>query len=220
VAYRIEAVSVNHNTSTFLELMLRSLFATHRPMPELTITAYDNASEDLTESLLGFAASRGIPIVPSNFTTRTRNNSHGEVLGRFVLAHPDCTHHLFLDADICFVERDTIPTMAEELATDDHAFGIGGRQSWDGLIEIPEAVRRENPDICDAQLHPCCALVRNTPLFQRVVEEVGQGCARYLGPERDEYLDTFKLLTQVMRTHDRRHLISRKLVRHFFCASY
>ena len=65
-----------------------------------------------------------------------------------------------------------------------------------------------------------CALVKNLRLFRHVVEEVGLGCAHYLWPERDEYLDTFKLLTRVMRTHGQRHLISRKLVRHFFCASY
>jgi hypothetical protein len=88
------------------------------------------------------------------------------------------------------------------------------------VIEIPDAVRRGNPDICDARLHPCCALVTNSPLFRRVVEEVGLSCARYLWAERDEYLDTFALLTRVMRTHGRRHLISSRLVRHFFCGSY
>lgn len=217
---RIEAVSVNHNTSAYMELMLRSLFATHRRLAGLSVTVYDNASEDDADALKRFAGARGVPIIPSGFTTRTPNNSHGEILRRFVLEHPDCGHYLFLDADVCFVEPDTIPGMLEELDPAADAFGVGARQSWDGVAEIPAEIRRANPDIGDARLHPCCALVKNTPLFRRVVEDVGLSAVRRLWPERDEYLDTFKLMTIVMRTHGQRHLISRRLVRHFFCASY
>jgi hypothetical protein len=144
-------------------------------MPELTVTLSDSASADVTDSLRQLATARRVPIFPSGFTTGTRNNSHGEVLRRFVLAHPERTHDLFLDADVCFVGRDTIPSMVGELEADARAFGIGARQSWDGLVEKPEAVRRENPDICDARLHPSSALERNTPLFGAVVEEIGLG---------------------------------------------
>jgi hypothetical protein len=217
---RIEAVSVNHNTSAYLELMLRSLFARHGPDLPLTLTVYDNASEEDTAGLRAYAASRGIPILPSGFTVHSRHNSHGEVLRRFVLERPACSHYLFLDADICFVQDDTIGIMRRELAAAEGAFGIGARQSWDGLSEIPAAVRAANPDICDARLHPCCALVENSPIFRQVVEEIGFSCARYLWAEREEYLDTFTLLTRVMRTHGRRHVLASCLVRHFFCASY
>ena len=50
---RIAAVSVNHNTSLYTELMLRSLFATHRSVEELglSLTVLDNASEDDTSTL-------------------------------------------------------------------------------------------------------------------------------------------------------------------------
>jgi hypothetical protein len=44
-----------------------------------------------------------------------------------------------------------------------------------------------------------CALLRNTPLLRRVVEEVGLSRARYLWAEREKYLDTFKLMTMVIR---------------------
>jgi hypothetical protein len=216
----ILAVSVNHDTSAYMELMLRSLFATHGDAPPLAIVVLDNASEDDTAPLRAFAAARGVPIEPSGFTTRTARNSHGDVLRRFVLDRPDCDYYLFLDADVCFVEPDTVPTMLAELEAAEDAFGVGARQSWDGLVEIPAEVRRANPDICDARLHPCCALVRNTPLFRRVVEEVGLGPVRRLWAERDEYLDTFRLMTLVMRAHGQRHVLSRRLVRHFFCASY
>ena len=90
----IKAVTVNHNTSAYTELMLRSLFAHHSGL-DLSLTIYDNASEDDLAPLKAYARRQGVPVVPSGFTTRTANNSHGEILRRFVLEHPDCTHYLF-----------------------------------------------------------------------------------------------------------------------------
>ena len=43
----IEGVTVNHNTSRYAELMLRSLYATHAPDLPLSVTLYDNASTRL-----------------------------------------------------------------------------------------------------------------------------------------------------------------------------
>jgi GT2 family glycosyltransferase len=217
---QIEAVVVNHNTSAYAELMLRSLFARHDAPLDLAITVYDNASTDDMSRLAAFAASRGVPILPSGFTTQSRNNSHGEVLRRFVLEHPDCAYYLFLDADVCFVEEETIPTMVAELEAAPDAFGIGARMSWDGVVEMPAEVIAGNPDLYAARLHPCCALVRNTPVFQAVAREVGFSCVRYLWGERDEYFDTFRLMTSVMRTHGLRHARSACMVLHFFCVSY
>src|SRR5262245_42552964 len=130
MADRIEAVSVNHNTSPYMELMLRSLFARHAPGLDLRLTVFDNASDDDDAGLRAYAARRGVPIVPSGFTTQSRNNSHGEILRRFVLDRPDCSHYLFLDADVCFIQDDTLPTMLGELAAAGDAFGIGPRLSW------------------------------------------------------------------------------------------
>jgi hypothetical protein len=92
--------------------------------------------------------------------------------------------------------------------------------SWDGAEEIPQDVRKDNPDICDARLHPCCALVKNTPLFRLVVREVGLASANYLWAEGEEIFDTFKLMTKVMKTHGLKHVISSQMVLHFFCVSY
>jgi hypothetical protein len=220
LSQHIEAVTVNHNTSAYAELMLRSLFARHEPTLDLSVTVMDNDSQDDMSGLRAYAASRQIPIVPSGFTTETTYNSHGEVLRAFVLSHPRCTHYLFLDADVCFMEDGTIDTMLEELASSDDAFGIGARMSWDGVNEIPEETRTGNPDVYEARLHPCCALVSNTPLFRRVVEEVGLSCANVLRAEGEEYLDTFKLMTKVMRTHGLRHVRATPMVLHFFNVSY
>lgn len=218
--HHIEAVSVNHNTSLYMELMLRSLFARHSPDLDLSVTVFDNTSEDDRIGLRMYAEKVGVPIVQSGFTTKTQNNSHGEILRRFVLECPDCTHYLFLDADVCFVQDDTLNVMLKELEEADGAFGIGPRLSWDGITEIPEEVRNSNLDLYEARLHPCCALVKNTALFRRVVEDIGLSCVKYLWAERDEYLDTFKLMTRVMGTHGLRHIISSQMVIHFFCVSY
>src|SRR5262249_36208001 len=89
-----------------------------------------------------------------------------------------------------------------------------------GVDEIPRERIAANPDLYMGRLHPCCALVRNTPTFRRVVEEIGLGCARLLRPDREEYADTFKLATRAMRTHGLRHVISSAMVVHFFNISY
>src|SRR5512145_1844933 len=111
--HKIEAVSVNHNTSCYMELMLRSLYAHHPAGSDLSLTVLDNASTDDTAELLAYAESQRIPFLQSGFSTETKNNSHGEVLSKFVLDHPDCTHYLFLDPDICFLEDNSIGRMLQ-----------------------------------------------------------------------------------------------------------
>jgi hypothetical protein len=218
--HKIEAVTVNHNTSPYMELMLHSLFTHHSSEINLSLTVLDNASTDDMSELKAYVQSKGLFIEQTGFTTKTRNNSHGEILGKFVLNHPDCTHYLFLDPDVCFLEDNTIDIMLKELEEGDNTFGIGPRMSWDGINEIPQDARKDNPDICDARLHPCCALVENTSLFRLVVQEVGLSTANYLWAEREEIFDTFKLMTKVMKTHGLKHMISSQMVLHFFCVSY
>jgi hypothetical protein len=204
-----------------MELMLRSLFARHATSDlNLSVTMFDNESQDDMAGLRTYAASRQIPIIQSDFTTQTENNSHGEVLRRFVLDHPDCTHYLFLDADVCFLADHTLGVMLAELEQDQTAFGIGPRLSWDGEDEMPREVSDKNPDIYEARLHPCCALIKNTKVFQDVVREIGLSAVKFLWAEDEEYLDTFKLMTRVMKTHGYRHIISFQMVLHFFCVSY
>lgn len=214
----IFAATVNHNTSAFTELMLRSLFATHSRLPNLFIRVFDNQSTDDTAFLRAYTAQMNIPIEQSGFSTHTANNSHGEVLRSFVMANRACDYYLFLDADVVFIQPDTIPAILNELKAAPLAFGAGPRLSWDGIHPLPE--NDDNPDIYAARLHPCCALIKNTPLFQTVVEEVGLFCAKLLWAERDEYLDTFKLMTKVMKTHGQHHIITAQMIMHFFTVSY
>ena len=212
----IQAVVVNHNTSKYTELMLRSLFARHSSALELSIVVLDNGSQDDTTELEAYAEKRGIPVIPSGFELKTKWNSHGEILSKFVLEHPDCVYYLFLDTDTCFMQDDTINTMLRELEQDQMAFGIAPRMSSNGETEIGE----EYWKIYDYRLHPCCALVKNTAVFRRVVEEIGLSCVQYLWAEGEEYLDTFKLMSMVMKTHGCRHILSSKMVLHFFSVSY
>lgn len=219
-AVRIAAASVNHNTSAYMELMLRSLVACHPDQSALSLTIFDNGSTDDMAGLRAYAERIDVPIVASGYRLNTLHNSHGDVLDAFVASHPDVSHFLFLDADVYFVEPDTIGTLVAELEASPDAFGIGPRPSWDGLSEIPQAAREANPDICDARLHPCCALVRNTPLFRTVVAAVGLGCYQRLWAERVEYIDTFKAMTRIMGTHGLRHRLASVRVLHFFAVSY
>jgi len=125
---RIEAVTVNHNTSLYTELLLRSLFATHSPGSELglALTVLDSDSEDDIATLHACAARMSVPVVPSGFTTHTKHNSDGENLRNFVLVHPDATHILFLDTDAVFSQPNAIGTMADELdSAPDDVFAIG-----------------------------------------------------------------------------------------------
>ncbi len=217
----ITAISVNHNTSAYMELMLRSFDATHDPNPITAWALYDNASHDDTTALLAYAQQRGTPLRQSGYGTDTTFNSHGHVLRHGIRTHPDSDYYLLLDADVVFTQMQTIPRLIAELEAHPQAWAIGVCPSWDGVNEIPSDARQGNPDICDARLHPCCAVLRNTPLLQRLVEHIGLHTYVQHYPSHDEYIDTCKMLTQVMRTHDFIHLVSDIImVKHYFCTSY
>ena len=67
----------------------------------------------------------------------TPGNNHGENLRDFVLAHQDCDYFLFLDADIVFVQDETVTTMASELAeAGDDVWAIQARFTEDGETEV------------------------------------------------------------------------------------
>ncbi len=213
----IQAVVVNHNTSKYTELMLRSLFERHPSNLDLSVTVLDNGSQDGMTELEAYTRGKGIPVTPSGYEIKTKWNSHGEILRKFVLEHPDCAYYLFLDADICFLQDDTIPIMVRELEQAPTAFGIAPRISSNGETEIEEKYWEI---VYQSRLHPCCALVRNTPVFRRVVDEIGLSCVQYLWAAGESYLDTFKLMTMVMSTHGLKHILSSKMILHFFSVSY
>ena len=217
----IAAVLVNHNTSAFAELAIRSLFVGN-PDLDIALTVYDNGSTDDRSGMLAAAGRYGAEVVQSGFPISTPGNSHGEVLRRFVLdpSNEQADHFLFLDADVCFTRPGTIATLRTTLSAYPDAFGVGPRMSWDGETPMP-AQLAANPGIYVNRLHPCCALIGNTPVFRSVADHIGLSCARMLYADHDDYLDTFELMTTVMRTHGLRHIIAdNTLIMHAFAVSY
>lgn len=217
----IAAVLVNHNTSTFSELAIRSLFV-QNPDLDLKLTVYDNASVDDRGGMLSAAGTYGAQVLQSGFPISTPGNSHGEILRRFVLdpANEQADQLLFLDADICFTRPGTITTLLTVLSKHPDAFGVGPRMSWDGETPMPTTLS-DNPNLYVNRLHPCCALIANTPVFRSVVDHIGLSCARMLYADHEDYLDTFELMTKVMRTHQLRHVIADDaLIMHAFAVSY
>jgi hypothetical protein len=248
----IECVVVNHNTSPFAELAVRSLLATH-PGLDLTVTVMDNASTDDTGDLRAACADLGIPYLQSGLEHTSlgkSDNTHGEVLRSFILTHPDADYYLLLDADICFVQENTLLTMQRELDADDSIFAVQARMSWDGVNEMPGAgwhiaeneplhlrfvlggepisderlmeTAQESHGILNPRCHPGCALVRNTPVFRSVVEHIGLSTAWLFGVNqpRHGFYDTFGLACHVMKTHEQRYVLSSAMVLHYFCVSY
>lgn len=213
----IQAAVVNHNTSVYAELMLRSLFARHSDRLDIAITVFDNQSSDDRKRLDAFASQMGVPILPSGLEITTKWNSHGEVLSAFAKAHPECDYLLFLDADVCFLQDDTLVSMLEEFKGNDNAFAVAPRLTSNAETEIPVEFW---PLIYETRLHPCCALIRNTAIFQKVVWEIGLSCVQYLFARGEEYWDTFQLMTKVMKTHGFQVVRSSSMVQHFFSVSY
>lgn len=210
---------VNHNTSAWTELLIRSLFAHNPGFGQLTV--YDNASTDDRSGMLDAAARYRVQVRQSGFDTTTAANSHGQVLSKFVLDPANAGHDylLFLDCDVCFTYPGVVDVLRSTLDQIPTAFGVGPRMSWDGESELP-ADLAANPALYRDRLHPACALVRNTELFRRVVGEVGlSGATMHLVGE-DRHLDTFGLATMVLRTHGLTHQVADALVMHAFAVSY
>jgi hypothetical protein len=236
----IEGIVVNHNTSLFTELCLRSLLATHTHL-DLAMTICDNASTDDSASLRAYAEAHQIPFLASGFGLDAGNNTHGEVLRAFILEHPDPLYYLLLDADICFLQPDTLLTIQRELDADPYLFAVQGRMTVNGIDELPGSgwhINMNKPISLKASLdsqpekevwgllqprcHPGCVLIKNTPAFRRVAEHIGLSTAWLYGeaqPNRGFY-DTFGLACLVMKTHGQSYGLSSALVQHFFSVSY
>ncbi len=101
----IRACIVNHNTSEFAELALRSLAATHGARlssGQLRITVMDNHSTDQgLPDLIAACDQLGAEFAHSHWpAASSKINSHGDVMRGFVAAHSAATHFLFVDADV------------------------------------------------------------------------------------------------------------------------
>ena len=242
-ATRVYAVTVNHNTSHFTELMLRTLFFTN-DLSGIDFHMYvlDNNSDDEGLSQLNaYLEDQRIPLIQTGFDNSFAPEKHGAAFGSFVEEYGDCTHYLFLDSDIWFVEDDTIPTMLSEMlesppsvfANQARVYGyyayrvIEGRDGEPGVGDVDDFPPWQVS--CDGTKYtarlvrrcsPACSLFANTPVFRKVVEVIGLGRAMGFEVGTAKWYDTFSLMTHVMATHDLCFTVSSKSINHFTMTGY
>lgn len=240
---RIYGITVNQNTSHFVELMLRTLFYTNDMSNyDFHLIVLDNASDDeYLGQLKPYLADQRIPFIQTRFDNALAPEKHGAAFERFVKEHDDCTHYLFLDSDMWFVEDNTIPTMLSELldsppsvfANQAQIYGyyahrvIEGKDATPGVGDVDDFPAWQLS--CGDTMYtthlarrcsPVCSLFANTPIFRKVVEIIGLGRAMGFGVGCATWYDTFSLMTHVMATHDLRFIVSSKRINHFTMTGY
>lgn len=249
MSYKIEAVTVNHSTSDYTELMLRSLYHLNQDeFPNMKLTLVHSLWNDDASQLDAYAAQIGAKITDKPKKFEGPGNSHGEILRQFVLSKPEADYYLFLDADVVFLEEGTIRTMKRELDAEKDIFGVQARLSPDGHKEqevgsipiwkepvyigwktgsTPEDVKVGTPTTAmpmkyymQRRIHPCCALIKNTETFHRVVDLIGLSTGHTSECGGGKGFDTLALMTLVMETHGLSFKLSDKMVIHFVGVSY
>jgi hypothetical protein len=203
----VEAVIVNHNTSRFAEIALRSLsLAADRSGPGLRVTVVDNHSIDETRYLRAAVDELGAGWETSRWPAgRHTVNTHGDVLRDFVLSRAGAAGFLFVDSDICFLAPSALAVMRGELAEDPSVWAVGARLITGrptGPAMFREAVHRKRRPLTltarigleaddgtfssidldhagrrIARCHPACALIRNSDVFQLAVRHLGLSAA-------------------------------------------
>ncbi|AEH10078.1 hypothetical protein FsymDg_2735 [Candidatus Protofrankia datiscae] len=222
-----DACIINHNSSEFTELALRTLIRTHQHRiddGELRITVIDNHSTDEGLDNLRNAV-RELPATwerspwPAADSTV---NSHGDVLRAFVQAHEDASHLWFVDADIVFRQPDCLGVMLTDLAARPDLWAVQARfhwlesnhgpgtslniwagrhqRLWAGIGQPPD---RPFPGSHKRRCHPACALVANTPTFRRVTDIIGLSAALIISVDERlaGFADTLGLASLAMETH-------------------
>lgn len=238
----VAACIVNHNTSPFAELALRSLCVTHDERVRsgaLVVAVLDNGSHDDGVVELQAAADQlGATFEPTRWPASAGGPiSHGDALRHFVLTHPTASHYLFVDADVVFTEPDCVWTMLAEVEGDADVWATQARfQRYEAgrgegaSLDIWAGRRHEvwlgynrpakGPflGVHKPRLHPACALIVNRPVFRRVTETIGLSAAAIISA--DEQLagiaDTMGLASMVMATHGLRYVLSSVTVCHYF----
>lgn len=216
---QILAISVNHGTTAYMNLMIKTLLDVDQTPVHLLVL--DNDADDLWT--LDWAVARGVAIQPSGYTVRTGGvTTHGEILRDAILAHPEPDAYLLLDADCFFLQQGTVATMADELESDLCLFAVQARQADEHGTDLEQPFRpwtreieervRELPDgswweparfsvTFGDRAHPFCTILRNTPALRRAVDLIGLSPAMTQCEQGGRWWDTLGLFTQVMRTH-------------------
>ncbi|HZC27135.1 MAG TPA: hypothetical protein VE287_08920 [Actinopolymorphaceae bacterium] len=245
-AVRIEACIVNHNTSEFSELAVRTIAATHTEWlgaGKLGVTVVDNHSNDQGLADLK-AACRELDVAFSRSgwpAAEAPVNTHGDVLRDFVTGHEAATHFLFVDTDVYFLTQDTVGAMLTEVTSQPDVWALQARFAWAeenrgrGSSLTIEAGPTQQLSACidgasvgpfagpyKPRCHPALALVPNTPVLRTVVDIVGLSAAVIIAadPATAGFADTFGLTSLVMQTHNLRYALSEVTVGHYYGVSY
>lgn len=221
---RIQAIAVNHGTTDYAELLIRSFVRHHPDRSGLRLLLLDNDSPGFER--LEELAVDGVQLRRSGYGLEHQVVTHGEIVAAAILEHPDAEAYLLLDSDVCFRTDDTIGGLAAELASDPTVFGV--QAQWlgaDGSVfrpepssgfprtRIRESVRPagaggwsepyefEVENRAADRIHPFCALLRNTEALRRTVELFGLSAGLVQSERTGRWWDTLGILTQVMATH-------------------
>lgn len=239
----IHAVTVNHNTSRYTELMLRSFFRLNDLSEfDFKVTVLDNNSNDpYIFDFKEYLKSSNSTFQSTRFDNSVSADKHGMAFEKYILENRNCDYYLFLDSDMWFVEKDTIPQMVREIKeTGDDIFAIQARifgyyakeviEGKDGKIGHTFAdsvdfnmVVKDKQYVAKVQHERCspvCCVVKNSPLFHSIVENIGLTPAIVLRDDALRYYDTFGLMTYTMRAVGKKHCVSSKTVNHFTETSY
>jgi hypothetical protein len=231
----VQAVMVNHNTSAFAELALRSLLHTDSLSNiDLKVTVLDNASDDdHVCTLKAYLQAHGFRFVQTGFNNEIDSLKHPYALEQFLKEEHACQYYLFMDADIWFEEKDVLQTMLADLQAIDHRTFACQPRIWEDY-DCRRFGRCKKQDLGNAytfeyrwkdgrkratydyRCNPACCLVKNTATFKRVVNVIGLSFVS--GYARDGCIhayDTFSLMTHVMGTHGYSFIVSSKCVNHF-----
>ncbi|WP_018639527.1 glycosyltransferase family protein [Parafrankia elaeagni] len=242
----VEACIVNHNSSEFTELALRTLAATHDSRikgGELRITVLDNHSTDdgladLRAAAQDLAVAWELSPWPA---AESAVNSHGDVLRAFVLAHEDASHLWFLDCDVTFTQPDCLGVMLADLAAEPDLWAVQARFHWleqhQGAgasldiwagrrhelwasVGLPPA--RSFPGVHKRRCHPACTLVANTPVFRRVADIIGLSAGLILSVDERfaGFADTLGPASLALETHGLRYALSDAVVGHHHGVTY
>ena len=227
------AISVNHGTTPYMDLMIRTLLDVDRTPVRLLVL--DNGADDLPT--LDWAVARGVTVRSSGYSIRGGGvTTHGEILRAAILAHPDPEAYLLLDADCFFLQPGTVATMAAELESDPRLFAVQARQADEHGTDLEQPfspwtreIEERVPELPDGswsaparfvvtlgdRAHPFCTLVRNTAAVRRAVDLIGLSPAMTQCERGGRWWDTLGLFTQVMRTHGLDWRYSTRQVGHF-----
>lgn len=243
----VEAAIVNHTTSLFAELALRSLLTSVAAGPiefDLRVTVVDNHSTDDVDALRDVVQECGARFELSRWPAADADfNTHGDVLRDFVVSRPSADYFLLVDSDIDFESDQAVQTMVAELVTDQTLWAVQARFSsaevreegssldiWAGRpfeAMLGNWVWDEDSRVpvkgtIHRRCHPGATLVRNSDFFLGLAHRVGFSSAVVIGgdPDVGGFFDTFGLTSAVMAAAGYRYALSVVRTHHFFMASY